>query len=192
MAKGKNVLTRGDVAKICNVAPRTVSKWFDSGQLKGYRIPGSKDRRIPLPELLRFMEANNIPTSLLETGHIRVLIANSSEQKARETAKQLSDKTDYEILTAESNFATGILTEKFKPHVILVYLKDRNISSIDICSSIHNSSEHQTVKVIAVTSRLNPTESKALLEQGFDSFVFENEGIQAVIDAVEQATAIVY
>ena len=48
MAKGKNVLTTGDVAKICNVAPRTVSKWFDSGQLKGYRIPGSKDRRIPL------------------------------------------------------------------------------------------------------------------------------------------------
>ncbi|HUU19441.1 MAG TPA: hypothetical protein VMW72_19990 [Sedimentisphaerales bacterium] len=36
MAKGKNVLMTGDVAKICNVAPRTVSKWFDNGQLKGY------------------------------------------------------------------------------------------------------------------------------------------------------------
>ena len=54
MAKGKNVLTTGDVAKICNVAPRTVSKWFDSGKLRGYRIPGSKDRRIPLNELIRF------------------------------------------------------------------------------------------------------------------------------------------
>ena len=34
------VFTTGQVAKICKVAPRTVSKWFDSGRLKGYRIPG--------------------------------------------------------------------------------------------------------------------------------------------------------
>ena len=39
----KEVFTTGEVARICNVAPRTVSKWFDTGQLRGYRIPGSKD-----------------------------------------------------------------------------------------------------------------------------------------------------
>src|SRR5262249_61528897 len=37
----KKVFTTGQVAKICKVAPRTVSKWFDSGRLRGYRIPGS-------------------------------------------------------------------------------------------------------------------------------------------------------
>ena len=52
-----DVLTTGQVAKICNVAPRTVSKWFDSGQLRGYRIPGSKDRRIPVQQLVRFMDS---------------------------------------------------------------------------------------------------------------------------------------
>ena len=35
MARPKDVLTTGEVAQICSVAPRTVSKWFDSGQLKG-------------------------------------------------------------------------------------------------------------------------------------------------------------
>ncbi|MHC4359324.1 MAG: helix-turn-helix domain-containing protein [Planctomycetota bacterium] len=82
MAKGKNVLTTGDVAKICNVAPRTVSKWFDNGQLKGYRIPGSKDRRIPVSELVRFMKDNNIPATSLPVGKIRVLIVDSSEDRA--------------------------------------------------------------------------------------------------------------
>ena len=76
MAKGKNVLTTGDVAKICNVAPRTVSKWFDSGQLKGYRIPGSKDRRIPVSELIRFMKAHNMPAPSLPVGKIRVVGIN--------------------------------------------------------------------------------------------------------------------
>ena len=61
MAKGSNVLTTGDVAKICNVAPRTISKWFDKGLLNGYRIPGSRDRRIPIAELAQFMAAHKIP-----------------------------------------------------------------------------------------------------------------------------------
>ena len=61
MAKGKKVLTTGDVAEICNVAHRTVSKWFDGGMLGGYRIPGSQDRRIPVESLLEFMDANNLP-----------------------------------------------------------------------------------------------------------------------------------
>ncbi len=52
----KDVLTTGEVAKICNVASRTVSKWFDSGQLRGYRIPGSKDRRIPVANLVKFAD----------------------------------------------------------------------------------------------------------------------------------------
>ncbi len=74
MAKGKNVLTTGDVAKICNVAHRTVSKWFDSGILPGYRIPGSKDRRIPLEELIRFMKSHNIP---LNSPVLKKLIAEN-------------------------------------------------------------------------------------------------------------------
>ena len=60
MAKLKSVLTTGEVAKICHVCAKTVQKWVDSGMLAGYRIPGSKDRRIPADELVRFMEENNM------------------------------------------------------------------------------------------------------------------------------------
>jgi len=65
MPSSKDVLTTGEVAKICNVAPRTVSKWFDSGQLRGYRIPGSKDRRIPVAQLVRFMKAHHTTGSIV-------------------------------------------------------------------------------------------------------------------------------
>ena len=62
--KRKDILTTGQVSKICNVAPRTVCRWFDSGKLRGYRIPGSKDRRIPLSGLVRFMKAHNMPMEM--------------------------------------------------------------------------------------------------------------------------------
>src|SRR5207237_13241 len=77
--KLKDVLTTGEVAKICNVAPRTVSKWFDSGALHGYRIPGSKDRRIPLNQLIRFMKQHGMPLNGLMTGQTRILIVDGEQ-----------------------------------------------------------------------------------------------------------------
>ena len=62
----KKVFTTGQVAKICKVAPRTVSKWFDSGRLRGYRIPGSQDRRIPREQLIRFLKEHGMPLGELE------------------------------------------------------------------------------------------------------------------------------
>ena len=57
----KNVYTTGDVARICGVASRTVSKWFDSGRLRGYRVPGGRNRRIPRESLIRFLRDNGMP-----------------------------------------------------------------------------------------------------------------------------------
>ena len=59
--KEKNVLTTGDVARICNVVPETVAKWFDSGLLKGYKLPDSKDRRILPEDFIEFLKEHNMP-----------------------------------------------------------------------------------------------------------------------------------
>lgn len=56
------ILTIAQVAKILKVSPRHVSRLFDSGRLRGYRIPGSQDRRIPRNSLLRFLEEPGLPT----------------------------------------------------------------------------------------------------------------------------------
>jgi excisionase family DNA binding protein len=62
----KQVFTTGQVARVCKVAPRTVVKWFDSGRLRGYRIPGSQDRRIPRDDLIRFLNEHGMPLGELE------------------------------------------------------------------------------------------------------------------------------
>ncbi len=55
-------LSVGECARICDVAPRTVCVWFDSGELVGYRLPGSLDRRVPRENLIRFMNKSGMPT----------------------------------------------------------------------------------------------------------------------------------
>ncbi len=192
MAKGKNVLTTGDVAKICNVAPRTVSKWFDTGQLKGYRIPGSKDRRIPLSELIRFMKAHNMPTAGLPVGKIRVLIVDSNEEVSSALAEALKIKAGYEVQTVRSNFETGATVQKFVPHVLLVNFLAEDIDATSICKSVRADEDLQTIKVIALTNYLNDSERVALLKKGFDGYISDFSDIAIVINKIEEATAIIY
>jgi excisionase family DNA binding protein len=192
MAKGKNVLTTGDVARICNVAPRTVSKWFDNGQLKGYRIPGSKDRRIPVSELSRFMKAHNIPTTALPTGKIRVLIVNSSGNATSTLADTLQAKGNYEVQCVQSNFETGVIIQKFSPHVLLVNLLAEGIDAANICKSIRDDKDLQTIKIIALANQLSKSESAALLQKGFDGCISNPADISEVISQIEEATAIIY
>jgi excisionase family DNA binding protein len=190
MAKGKNVLTTGDVARICNVAPRTVSKWFDSGQLKGYRIPGSKDRRIPLSELIRFMKAHNMPAATLPVGKIRVLIMDSREESASALADAL--KANYDVQTVRSNFEAGFTIQKFAPHVLLVNLLAKGIDATGICTSIRADEDLQTIKIIALANCLSSSESTALLQKGFDGYVSDSSDIAEVGRRIEEATAIIY
>lgn len=192
MAKGKDVLTTGDVAKICHVAPRTVSKWFDNGQLKGYRIPGSKDRRIPVSELIRFMKMHNMPTSALPVGKIRVLIADSNDKTASALGDVLQNEADYEVKTVRSNFGTGAIVHKFAPHVLLVSLLSEDINAMSICECIHTNEDLRTIKIIALVNGLSDSESEALLQKGFDGYVPYSADAKEVIRRIEEATAIIY
>jgi excisionase family DNA binding protein len=192
MAKGKNVLTTGDVARICNVAPRTVSKWFDSGQLKGYRIPGSKDRRIPVNELIRFMKQHNMPVPAMPIGRMRVMIVDSNVESATTVAETLKTQTDYEVKVVKSNFETGTAVHKFTPHVLLVNLLAKDIDAEEICKTIRADEELQTIKIIALANHLASGEAIALMQKGFDGYVSKPGDVSEVIRKIEEATAIIY
>src|SRR6056297_1253396 len=112
----KDVLTTGEVAEICKVAPRTVSKWFDTGELEGYRIPGSKDRRIPLNSLVKFMKKHRMPMDGLKTTGTRVLLVDSDPAVIEGLGSIIAEQTDYEVSTATTSFQAGMLCEKLRPH----------------------------------------------------------------------------
>ena len=57
----RKVYTSGQVGKICNVSPRTVSKWIDNDRLKGYELPYSHDRRVVHDDLITFMRDHGLP-----------------------------------------------------------------------------------------------------------------------------------
>lgn len=191
MARQKDVLTTGEVARICNVAPRTVSKWFDSGQLKGYRIPGSKDRRIPLSSLIKFMKEHNIPLDGVMSGRTRVLIVDEESEIVSVLQKVLSEQAHYEVRVAHSAFTAGLECQRFQPHVLLMDIHLADIKAQELLKTVRENPDLQLTKVIAMSSKLTDGQAHQLLQSGFDGFLKKPFHIRQVIDAIEEATAVV-
>lgn len=62
--KIKSAYTTGEAARICNLSQTTIIRLFDAGTLKGYRVPGSRFRRITHEELQRFLIEHSLPNTL--------------------------------------------------------------------------------------------------------------------------------
>lgn len=111
--------TTGQVAEICNAAPRTVCKWFDTGRLGGYRIPGSKNRRIPHAKLVKFMQANGIPLPLEWDDSFDLLIGHESD-RAWAAGLAALDALDIRAQVCHSPYALGLRAAQTHPIAVLV------------------------------------------------------------------------
>ena len=184
--KKRDILTTGEVAKICKVAPRTVSKWFDSGQLRGYRIPGSRDRRIPLDQLIRFMKAYGMPLDSLETGQTRVLIIESDADLADLLRQALSEHAGYEVRTASSAFEAGAIVEEFMPSVMLIDMETADIYPQALVRFLRDNPELRDTKLVAVDGGLTDATRQNWLQTGFDECLGKPFEIRQIIELVEK------
>ncbi len=187
----KDVLTTGEVAKICNVASRTVSKWFDSGQLKGYRIPGSKDRRIPVSNLLAFMRKHNIPMDGLMSGNPRVLVVDGDREVGETLKRVLNEQTNYDVRVVATAFAAGVECERFRPHVMLldVHLGENEASSLT--AMVRSNEDLQITRIIGMSGKLTDGQATQLLGRGFDSILRKPFSVRQVIESIEGVHAVV-
>jgi excisionase family DNA binding protein len=192
MDKKKDVLTTGQVARICNVAPRTVSKWFDSGQLRGYRIPGSKDRRIPMTQLVRFMRAHGMPLNGLDGGTTRVLLVDDKPDIINALAESLERDGRFEVRTAECGFDAGIIAEQFRPHIIFLDIMVEDINVKRICGLIRENAELQDTRIVAITSALTEGEGQALLQHGFDQYLCKPFDVKQIVQCIDDALSIIH
>ena len=188
----KDVLTTGEVAKICNVAARTVSKWFDTGQIEGYRIPGSKDRRIPVQSLMNFMQEHGIPFDGLMSGNTRVLIVDKDTEVCKTLERVFSDQTEYVVQSCSNPFTAGVECERFRPHVMLFDLEFCGDDYTVFTKSLRESDELQATKIIAMSGRLSDGQLTQLTCSGFDGVLRKPFTVRQVIDSIENAVALVY
>ena len=148
----KTIFTTGQVAKICKVAPRTVSKWFDSGRLRGYRIPGSQDRRIPREHLIRFLKEHGMPLGELEDEAMGKLLLVGVESGVRGQLMDLMPPGDYKTEAASSGFEAGIRAESLHPDCVVIdFGMGRHEASL-IATNLRKNNDYADAVLVALLS----------------------------------------
>jgi len=165
------VFTSGEAAAICGVSPDTVSRWFDLGQIEGYRLGPGGDRRIPYASLRRFMLGHGIPLDRLERGERRVLVVDDDPYYLDIIPAALARSGDYKVFVASTGFDAGALVVEHNPQVIIL---DIHLSDMDgrmVCERVKSRPQTSHARVLAISGFLSDEESSRLAESGFDDYL---------------------
>ncbi|MEN0021063.1 MAG: response regulator [Planctomycetota bacterium] len=181
----KQIFTTGEAAEVCGVSQQTIIRGFDAGRLGGFRVPGSKFRRIPRADLLAFMEANSIPSDILGAGRPRVLAVDDDPEILAVFEEIFGNGDQYELKCVSTGYDAGVATEAFKPNVILL---DFMLPDINGDLVIRRLREHRTLgsaRIILISGVVERDQIEGLLAAGADLFLKKPFDIDELENAVE-------
>jgi excisionase family DNA binding protein len=167
----KTVFTTGEAAKICKVSQQTIIRCFDSGQLKGFRVPGSRFRRIPRDVLYKFMKDNGIPTDALESGKRKALIVDDDAELVELISDALLVDGRFEVRTADNGFDAGMMVKEYHPDILVLDVMLPDINGKEVCQRVRNDSSMDDVRIICISGMVEQDKIQDLKDAGADHFV---------------------
>jgi len=182
----KNVYTTGEVAQICKVSQQTVIRCFDSGRLRGFRVPGSRFRRIPRENLIQFMKENNIPLDQLDSGKKRILVVDDDEAIVEMFVELLQRDGRFEVKTARSGYDAGVATHEFRPDLMILDYKLPDVNGNVVCRTVRSNPQFGHMRILLISGVADPDEVKELLTAGADEFIKKPFQIDQVINRIAE------
>ncbi|MDO4587119.1 MAG: response regulator [Planctomycetia bacterium] len=167
----KTVFTTGEAAKICKVSQQTIIRCFDSGQLKGFRVPGSRFRRIPRDQLFSFMKENGIPTDALESGKRKVLVVDDDRDLVDLIVDVLERDGRFETRTVNNGFDAGMMVKEYRPDLIVLDVMLPDINGKDVCVRVRSDSSLLEVKIICISGMVEEDKIAELKTAGANDFL---------------------
>lgn len=184
MDKIKNLFTTGEAAEVCSISQQTIIRCFDAGRLDGFRIPGSKFRRIPRESLIKFMKENSIPLGNIDSGKRKVLVVDDDAEIVELIVDVLTRDGRFEVKSASSGYDAGILTEQFRPELMLLDYMLPDINGNVVCQAVKRNPELAGTKVIIVSGVVNQSEIDELMNAGAEDFIRKPFDISELVEKI--------
>lgn len=186
---GKKVFTTGEAAEICKVSQQTIIRCFDAGRLQGFRVPGSRFRRIPRDELLRFMQTNEIPLDPLQPEAnpdvYRILVVEDDRSILDIFEDTIGRDDRFELRTAATGYDAGMLTEAFRPHLMVLDYMLPDINGNVVCERLRARPELASTRVIFVSGVVEQDEVEKLIRSGADDFLKKPFSVNQLLERIE-------
>lgn len=178
----KTVFTTGEAAKICKVSQQTIIRCFDNGSLKGFRVPGSRFRRIPREQLYAFMKDNGIPTDALESGKRRLLIVDDDEELVELMVDVFDRDGRWDIKTANNGFGAGMLVKDFRPEMVVLDVMLPDINGKEVCQRVRTDPNMKSVRIICISGMVEQDKIADLMAAGADDFMNKPFEVEKLVD----------
>lgn len=178
----KTVFTTGEAAKICKVSQQTIIRCFDNGTLKGFRVPGSRFRRIPRELLFSFMKDNGIPTDALESGKRKVLIVDDDEELVELMVDVFARDGRFDIKSANNGFDAGMQVREFRPDLVVLDVMLPDINGKEVCQRVRSDDTLESVKIICISGMIEQDKVADIRAAGADDFMQKPFSVEKLLD----------
>jgi excisionase family DNA binding protein len=182
----KTVFTTGEAAKICKVSQQTIIRCFDSGQLKGFRVPGSRFRRIPRDQLYSFMRDNGIPTDALDSGKRKILVVDDDEDLVELIVDALERDGRFDVRSVNNGFGAGMQIKEFRPDLVVLDVMLPDINGKEVCTLVRSDSTMDEVRIICISGMVEPDKIQELRDAGANDFMKKPFDVEQLISRVCQ------
>jgi excisionase family DNA binding protein len=184
MSTTKTVFTTGEAAKICKVSQQTIIRCFDNGSLKGFRVPGSRFRRIPRDQLFSFMRDNGIPTDALENGKKKLLIVDDEQDLVELMSDAFARDGRFDIRTANNGFDAGMQVKEFRPDMVVLDVMLPDINGKEVCQRVRSDKSLDSVRIICISGMIDADKVSDLRASGADDFMQKPFTVDRLIERV--------
>jgi excisionase family DNA binding protein len=182
----KTVFTTGEAAKICKVSQQTIIRCFDSGQLKGFRVPGSRFRRIPREQLFTFMKDNGIPTDALESGKRKISVVDDDVELVELITDVLERDGRFDVKSVNNGFDAGMMVKDYQPDLIVLDVMLPDINGKEVCQRVRSDSSMDSVKIICISGMVEEDKVDELRLAGANDFMRKPFEVEVLVDRVCQ------
>ncbi len=173
-------LSTTEAAAILELSHMTVIRRFDAGDLKGYRVPGSRFRRIPKNSLRKFAELHGLPLKGLDSTNAtespqparkqRVLVVDDDQHLVMVIQKVLL--TDgWEVKVATNGFDAGFAAIRFQPDLVLLDIMLPGMDGRDAARQIRSDPQLVHTRILAITALRDDRCIKEMFEAGVDDYL---------------------
>ncbi len=178
----KTVFTTGEAAKICKVSQQTIIRCFDNGSLKGFRVPGSRFRRIPRDQLFAFMKDNGIPTDALESGKKKVLVVDDDVDLVELIVDALDRDGRFDVRTANNGFDAGMQVKEFRPDLVVLDVMLPDINGREVCQRVRTDPSLDIVKILCMSGMVEQDKVDDLRRSGANDFMQKPFSVEDLLD----------
>jgi two-component system OmpR family response regulator len=159
-----------------------------SKQLSAVLIPEDcEDFEFPAPNLGKFLAivcSNNIPMMNIQSGKKRLLIVDDDAEIVELMSDVLIRDGRFEIKTASTGYDAGIMTQKFRPDLILLDYMLPDVNGNIVCKTIKQDPEFSSTRIIIISGVINQTEIDDLLKAGAEEFIKKPFSVTELIDRI--------